>query len=76
MTQQNIFTANVQLSDFALQLRKYRLDNGLSSSEVATQLGVSLERVGLLEMDRERPTRLVRSRLSRLVRQKEIVPPK
>ncbi len=66
MTQQDSFTANVQLSEFALQLRKYRRDNGLSFGEFARQLGVSVERLGLLELDRATPTSRERRRFERL----------
>lgn len=69
-----IFTANVELSKFALQLRKYRLDNGLSFGEVARRLGVSLEQLGLLELNRESPTLRVRKRFESLLAKQKTAP--
>lgn len=74
MTYQDSFTPNVQLSKFALQLRKYRRDNGLSFGEVARRLGVSLEQLGLLELDRESPTLRVRRRFERLLAKQKTAP--
>lgn len=70
----DIFTPNVLLSEFALRLRKYRQDNGLSFGEVARRLGVSLERLGRLELDREQPSRFVRRRFDKLAKQKTASP--
>ena len=61
------FTPNVQLSEFALRLRKYRQENGLSFGEAAHRLGVTLERFGTLELDRAQPTVRERRRLERLI---------
>ncbi len=61
------FIPNVQLSEFALKLRRYRRDNGLTPGEVCRQLGVSLERLGMLELDRAKPTALEKFRLNRLL---------
>lgn len=73
MMQEN-FTANVELSEFALQLRKYRLDKGLSFGEFARLLGVSLEQLGLLELDGESPTLRVRRRFERLLAKQKTAP--
>ena len=62
------FTPNIQLSEFAMKLRRYRQVSGLSQSEVCKQLGVSLERLGLLEFDRSTPTLLEKHRLKKLMK--------
>ena len=61
------FTPNIQLSEFALKLRRYRVENDLSSVQVCKQLGMSLERLGLLELDRSTPTIIEKWRLNRLI---------
>ena len=68
---QDVFTANVQLSEFALQLRKYRQENELSFGAFARLLGVSVERLGLLELDRATPTPRERKRFERLQKQQK-----
>lgn len=72
MTYQDVFTANVQLSEFALQLRNYRQDNNLSFGAFACLLGVSVERLGLLELDRVTPSLSERRRFERLQKQQKI----
>ena len=62
------FTPNIQLSEFALKLRRYRQENSLTPGEVCKQLGMSLERLGLLELDRATPTLLERHRLKKLMK--------
>ena len=61
------FTPNIQLSEFALKLRRYRRDNGFTPGQVCCQLGMSIERLGLLELDRSTPTFLDKWRLNRLI---------
>lgn len=61
------FTPNVRLSEFALKLRRYRSDNGFTPCEVRKQLGVSLKRLGMLELDKAKPTFLEKWRLKRLI---------
>ena len=65
---ERIFTPNIQLSEFALKLRAYRQKNGITSGEMCKQLGVSLERLGLLEIDRSTPTFLEKHRLKKLMK--------
>ncbi len=61
------FTPNVQLSEFALKLRRYRYQNGLRYGDVAPLFGVSEERIFSLEMDRARPTLREKLLLNRLL---------
>ena len=67
---------NVQLSEFALKLRRYRHENGFTPGEVCRQLGVGLERLGLLELDRAMPTFLEKWRLNRLLAKQKTASPK
>ena len=64
---EGIITPNIQLSEFALKLRRYRHENDLSSVQVCKQLKVSIERLGLLELGRASPTILEIIRLNRLI---------
>ena len=64
---QEILTANIALSEFALQLRKYRQDNNLSFGAFAHLLDVNLERLGALELDRVAPTRREVKRFKKLL---------
>lgn len=61
------FTPNIQLSEFALKLRRYRRENKLTPGQACRQLGVSIERLGLLELDRSTPTIIEKWRLNRLL---------
>ncbi len=61
------YTSNIQLSEFALKLRRYRQEKSLTPGEVCKQLGMSLERLGLLELDRAKPTALEKFRFKRLL---------
>ena len=61
------FTPNIQLSEFALKVREYRLRNRLDPSAAAERLGMSEERLFALEVDNAMPTFLERWRLSRLL---------
>ena len=70
------FMPNVQLSEFALKLRRYRHENGLTPGDIRKQLGVSLERLGLLELDRAKPTILEKWRLNRLIAKQKTASPK
>ena len=70
------FTPNIQLSEFALKLRRYRRDNGFTPGEVRRQLGVSLERLGMLELDRAKPTSIEKWRLNRLIAKQKTASPK
>lgn len=72
MTHQDVFTANVQLSEFALQLRKYRQEHDLSFGAFARLMGISVERLGLLELDRATPTSRERKRFECLQKQQKI----
>ena len=61
------FTPNIQLSEFALKLRKYRQSNRLSQGEAAARLGVSLARYGAFERDQAKPTAMEKWRFNRLL---------
>ncbi len=62
------FTPNIQLSEFALKLRRYRRDNGLRFDDAAIRLGVSAQRIFELEMDYVKPTPLEKRRLKKLMK--------
>ena len=65
------YTSNVQLSEFALKLRKYRIVNGLSLDGMSKEFGVGLVRMWELENDRAKPTFLEKRRIKRcLAKQK------
>ena len=70
------FTPNIQLSEFALSLRKYRQRNGLTPCEAATRLGISEERIFALEVDNAMPTFLEKWRLNRLIAKQKTASPK
>lgn len=61
------FTPNVQLSEFALKLRRYRRENMLRYDDVASLFGVSEERLFSLETDKERPTLREKRLLAKLL---------
>lgn len=61
------FTPNVQLSEFALKLRRYRFSQALTVEAAARSLGVTIERFGTLELDKAPPTVRERRRLERLI---------
>lgn len=73
---QTTFTPNVQLSEFALKLRRYRLENGFESHEAAARLGISKERIFALEVDNAIPTILEKWRLNRLLAKQKTASPK
>lgn len=73
---QEIFTPNVQLSEFALKLRRYRLSNKLEPIEAAALLDISEERIFALEVDNAMPTFLERWRLNRLLTKQKTASPK
>lgn len=70
------FTQNIQLSEFALKLREYRLKNKLTLSEAAARLNISDERIFSLEVDNAMPTFLERWRLNRLLAKQKTASPK
>ena len=70
------FTPNIQLSEFALKLRKYRLENRLRYDDVAPLFGVSEERLFSLETDKERPTLREKRLLSKLLAKQKTASPK
>ena len=61
------YTSNVQLSEFALKLREYRLKNKLNPSTASTQLGISDDRLFALEVDNTKPTSIEKWRFKRLL---------
>ena len=61
------FTPNIQLSEFALKLRRYRQSCDMTTSEAAAQLGVSIGRYNQLELDKVKPTSIEKWRLNRLL---------
>lgn len=50
------FTANVELSAFALRLRRLRLDRGLSPSETARACGLQADAICRYELDKQTPS--------------------
>ena len=70
------FTPNVQLSEFALKLRRYRHENRLRFDDAAAQLGVSTQRIFDLEMDYVKPTFFEKWRLNRLLAKQKTASPK
>lgn len=67
-------STNIQHSAFALKLRRYRQMNGLTTDEAGKSLGISEERVALLELDRSTPTVFEKWRLNRLIAKQKTAP--
>lgn len=72
----SVFTPNIQLSEFALKIREYRLKNNLTTSRIAAQLGVSEDRIFALEVDNAMPTFLEKFRFNRLIAKQKTATPK
>ena len=64
----SLFAPNILLSEFALKLRQYRIENHLELYEVAARLGIKEERIFALEIDNAKPTFLERWRLKKLMK--------
>ena len=60
-------TINIQLSEFALKLRKYLFSQGLSFEALGKQVGVYEERLRLFIVDKAEPTRRERKRIAKVI---------
>lgn len=58
---------NIQLSEFALKLRRYLFSPGVSFETLSKQVGVREERLWLFIFDKAEPTRRERKRLSKVI---------
>ena len=61
------FAINIQLSEFALKLRKYLFSQGLSFEALGKQVGVREERLRLFIVDKAEPTRWERKRINKVI---------
>lgn len=61
------FTPNIQLSEFALKLRKYLFSQGLSFEALGKQVGVREERLRLFILDKAEPTRRELKRINKVI---------
>lgn len=69
-------STNIEHSEFALKLRKYRKESGLSYDDIAAQFGISLERLALLELSRVTPTAREKRRLEKYLSKQKAASPK
>ncbi len=60
-------TTNIQHSEFALKLRKYRIEHNLSYSDLGKKVKVSTLRIGLFELDKATPTWREMRRIKKLL---------
>lgn len=58
---------NIQLSEFALKLRRYIFSQGVSFKAFGKQVGVKEERLWLFIFDKAEPTRREMKRLSKVI---------
>lgn len=58
---------NIQLSEFALKLRKYLFSQGLTFEALGKQVSVREERLRLFILDKAEPTHRERKRIEKVI---------
>ena len=61
------FAINIQLSEFALKLRRYIFSQGVSFKAFGKQVGVREERLRLFILDKAEPTRREMKRIAKAI---------